>query len=183
MSTAVTGGQYGLLLFFGAAVGMHTIITALSFWRMRAKGALSLGDDGAGVPGATVAAPARKSKTVVWSDAASVLRLTRNVVMLGAICLYCYICEKAPLHPQGKRLEGMDYYWFFVGLFFVAGLLTLQNSGTNKLMHREQTNEWKGWMQYVFIAYHYCHAEYVYKPVRVFVSTYVWMTGEWHPVG
>lgn len=62
-------------------------------------------------------------------------------------------------------------------LFFVAGFLTLEHSGTNKLLHREQTNEWKGWMQYVFIAYHYCHAEYVYKPVRVFVSTYVWMTG------
>jgi hypothetical protein len=77
----------------------------------------------------------------------------------------------------GKRLAGADYYWFFVFAFFVAGLLSLKNSGTNKFLHREQTNEWKGWMQYVFIAYHYCHAEYVYKPVRVFVSTYVWMTG------
>lgn len=32
-------------------------------------------------------------------------------------------------------------------------------------------------MQYAFIAYHYFGASYVYKPIRVFVSVYVWLTG------
>jgi len=45
------------------------------------------------------------------------------------------------------------------------------------LLGREQTEEWKGWMQWVFIMYHYYRARYVYNEIRVFVSAYVWMTG------
>jgi hypothetical protein len=40
---------------------------------------------------------------------------------------------------------------------------------------REQTEEWKGWMQYMFIFYHYYRAYAVYNEIRVFVSAYVWM--------
>jgi hypothetical protein len=180
LQTSLTGGQYGLLLYFGVAFGAHASLSLLSKWRAHNKASAYEAVGTSDAPAATVA-NVRKPKTVVWSDASSVMKLTRNLLILGAICFYCFICEKAPIYPQGKRMEGMDYYWFFVGLFFVAGALSLQHSGTNKFMHREQTNEWKGWMQYVFIAYHYCHAEYVYKPVRVFVSTYVWMTGEPRP--
>ena len=40
---------------------------------------------------------------------------------------------------------------------------------------REQTEEWKGWMQWGFIFYHYYRVYYVYNEIRVFVSAYVWM--------
>lgn len=44
-------------------------------------------------------------------------------------------------------------------------------------LSREQTEEWKGWMQFMFIMYHYYRAYSVYNYIRVFVSSYVWMTG------
>jgi len=45
------------------------------------------------------------------------------------------------------------------------------------MLGREQTEEWKGWMQWAFIFYHYYRVWYVYNEIRVFVSAYVWMTG------
>ena len=45
------------------------------------------------------------------------------------------------------------------------------------LLGREQTEEWKGWMQFIFLLYHYFHAEEVYNSVRVMITCYVWMTG------
>ncbi|KAK7250103.1 N-acetylneuraminate 7-O(or 9-O)-acetyltransferase [Aureococcus anophagefferens] len=38
-------------------------------------------------------------------------------------------------------------------------------------------NEWKGWMQVAFVAYHYTNAQDVYVPIRWAVSAYVWLTG------
>ena len=47
----------------------------------------------------------------------------------------------------------------------------------NDVLNRDQTEEWKGWMQYMFLLYHYYHAEEVYNSVRIMITCYVWMTG------
>ncbi|CAN0537865.1 unnamed protein product, partial [Ectocarpus sp. 8 AP-2014] len=44
-------------------------------------------------------------------------------------------------------------------------------------LNREQTEEWKGWMQFMFLMYHYFSAHEVYNSIRVFITAYVWMTG------
>ena len=45
------------------------------------------------------------------------------------------------------------------------------------VLNRDQTEEWKGWMQYIFLLYHYYHAEEVYNSIRIMITCYVWMTG------
>ncbi len=67
------------------------------------------------------------------------------------------------------------------------GTGTVQTSGTyiraketdphSDLLNRDQTEEWKGWMQFIFLIYHYYHAEEVYNAIRVMITCYVWMTG------
>ncbi|KAJ8602145.1 hypothetical protein CTAYLR_003490 [Chrysophaeum taylorii] len=51
------------------------------------------------------------------------------------------------------------------------------SSADNIFLSRAQANEWKGWMQVAFVAYHYTNAQDVYVPVRWFVSAYVWLSG------
>ena len=34
-----------------------------------------------------------------------------------------------------------------------------------------------GWMQFMFLLYHYYHAEDVYNAIRIMITCYVWMTG------
>lgn len=47
----------------------------------------------------------------------------------------------------------------------------------NEVLNRDQTEEWKGWMQFMFLLYHYYHAEEVYNAIRIMITCYVWMTG------
>lgn len=46
-----------------------------------------------------------------------------------------------------------------------------------EVLNRYQTEEWKGWMQFTFLLYHYMHATEVYNGIRVMITCYVWMTG------
>ena len=106
--------------------------------------------------------------------------LSHKLLMLSAILFYAYMCENHPLHPHGKRLIGeWDTFWFVAALFLGAGLLTWKRNEPpcTALLGRDQTEEWKGWMQFLFVEYHYFHAVQVYNPIRIFVSSYVWMTG------
>ncbi len=47
----------------------------------------------------------------------------------------------------------------------------------NAILNRYQTEEWKGWMQFIFLLYHYMYAVEVYNSIRVMITCYVWMTG------
>jgi len=48
------------------------------------------------------------------------------------------------------------------------------------LLHRNQTDEWKGWMQCIILLYHYLQVAEVYNIVRVLITCYIWMTGYGH---
>ena len=47
----------------------------------------------------------------------------------------------------------------------------------NEVLNRCQTEEWKGWMQFTFLMYHYTHAMEIYNSIRVMITCYLWMTG------
>ena len=70
-------------------------------------------------------------------------------------------------------------FWAMNGALLVAALLTLKHEPSDRItmLSRHQTEEWKGWMQWAFILYHYYRAYFAYNEIRVFVSAYVWMTG------
>ena len=54
---------------------------------------------------------------------------------------------------------------------------TSSSSDCNEILNRYQTEEWKGWMQFTFLLYHYMHAMEIYNGIRVMITCYVWMTG------
>jgi len=108
----------------------------------------------------------------------SVMLLMKEFSVLGALMLYAWVCENAPIYPHEQKEHLPDFFWFIclVVLVFAFGSLEF-HEGADDLVNRDQTEEWKGWMQTVFLLYHYFHESEVYNIVRVMISCYVWMTG------
>eukprot|EP00594_Rhizosolenia_setigera_P013223 CAMPEP_0178960642 /NCGR_PEP_ID=MMETSP0789-20121207/13088_1 /TAXON_ID=3005 /ORGANISM="Rhizosolenia setigera, Strain CCMP 1694" /LENGTH=432 /DNA_ID=CAMNT_0020644035 /DNA_START=214 /DNA_END=1512 /DNA_ORIENTATION=- len=76
----------------------------------------------------------------------------------------------------------MPMFWLMNLLLLIGAIATWKHtpkpaSRGVTFLNRGQTEEWKGWMQWAFIMYHYYRAWSAYNWIRVFVSSYVWMTG------
>ncbi|KAH7686023.1 O-acetyltransferase protein [Dioscorea alata] len=104
----------------------------------------------------------------------------------GAILVYFYICDRTNLFPESTKHYSRDLFLFLYILLIIASALTSLKkhhdksafSGKSVLyLNRHQTEEWKGWMQVLFLMYHYFAASEIYNAIRVFIAAYVWMTG------
>jgi len=108
---------------------------------------------------------------------------------IGAVLLVAYIGNWWPHSYQRNQNADPLLFWTSCVGCLVGALATIvakkerPHPKTGEIRRkivflcREQTEEWKGWMQWAFIFYHYYRARYVYNEIRVFVSSYVWMTG------
>ncbi|KAA0053974.1 protein REDUCED WALL ACETYLATION 3 [Cucumis melo var. makuwa] len=122
----------------------------------------------------------------------SVGRLIINVSFLstpsefGAILLYFFVCDRTSILADSKKNYSRDLFLFlYILLIIVSGATSLKKhsdksafSGKSILyLNRHQTEEWKGWMQVLFLMYHYFAAAEIYNAIRMFIAAYVWMTG------
>ena len=101
-----------------------------------------------------------------------------SVALFGSIMFIYYLCDDNHYFPAAQRTYSRDVFWFLVLLLFVvAAGLTRKETTDGKILNREQTEEWKGWMQVMFVWYHYFRAAETYNAIRIFIAAYVWMTG------
>ena len=129
------------------------------------------------VPDGAMPAAASKAKPLA-ANVASVRLLLRKLAELGAILLLCWLAEHRPLFAHGAKRPSALVFGIVCAAIAVAALRSLKrNPDDTAPLNRAQSEEWKGWMQIVFLLYHYMHQGVVYKPVRVFIACYVWMTG------
>ncbi|MED6257468.1 N-acetylneuraminate 9-O-acetyltransferase [Ataeniobius toweri] len=102
---------------------------------------------------------------------------------MGVIMLYFYLCDRADVFMKEQKFY--THSTFFIPLIYilVLGVFYSENSKEAKLLNREQTDEWKGWMQLVILIYHISGASAfvpVYMHVRVLVAAYLFQTGYGH---
>ncbi|KAL2080022.1 hypothetical protein ACEWY4_023815 [Coilia grayii] len=105
------------------------------------------------------------------------------VCKMGVIMGYFYLCDRANVFMKEQKFY--THSTFFIPLIYiiVLGIFYNENSKETKLLNREQTDEWKGWMQLVILIYHISGASAfipVYMHVRVLVAAYLFQTGYGH---
>ena len=129
--------------------------------------------------------------------------LTTELFRTGLIVALTYICEKHWFFEHSGKSYSRDLFFFVLLIFFAYAFYTIKPVQDLSLLGREQTEEWKGRMQFIFLLYHYFNAaevynsdslthshthshthtlthtltHKVYNSVRVMITCYVWMTG------
>ncbi|KAG9457773.1 hypothetical protein H6P81_002281 [Aristolochia fimbriata] len=112
--------------------------------------------------------------------------LLRAISEFGLFMAYFYICDRTNLFGESKKSYNRDLFLFLYFLLIIVSAITSFKihhdksafSGKSILyLNRHQTEEWKGWMQVLFLMYHYFAASEIYNAIRVFIAAYVWMTG------
>ena len=74
----------------------------------------------------------------------------RNATMFGFIMLYFWLCDYQHMWPKTDKQYSRDIFIFiFFILVFVAFIFTIKKT-SDKILNRDQTEEWKGWMQVMF---------------------------------
>ncbi|KAK9809132.1 hypothetical protein WJX72_009885 [[Myrmecia] bisecta] len=102
----------------------------------------------------------------------------RAAVEFGIIMLWYFLADRTKVFPETTKSYSRDVMAFiFLGLTIVAWMTSMRKGKAPVLLNRSQTEEWKGWMQVLFLLYHYFEAKEVYNAIRVFIAGYVWMTG------
>lgn len=98
----------------------------------------------------------------------------------GEFCVilgFLYLCDRTEVLVEVPKLRDPRYFWGLWVLILGVALLTMRKTEDSKPLSREQTDEWKGWMQIMFLMYHYFDEKEVYNAIRVYIAAYVWMTG------
>ncbi|KAL5731880.1 N-acetylneuraminate 7-O(or 9-O)-acetyltransferase [Ranunculus cassubicifolius] len=114
-------------------------------------------------------------------------RLTlRAMSEFGAILIFFYICDRTDIFSDSTKKYNRDLFLFLYVLLIIVSSITSLKKHNDKsafsgkailYLNRHQTEEWKGWMQVLFLMYHYFAATEIYNAIRVFIAAYVWMTG------
>ncbi|XP_031178947.2 N-acetylneuraminate 9-O-acetyltransferase [Sander lucioperca] len=102
---------------------------------------------------------------------------------MGLIMSYFYLCDRADVFMKEQKFYTHSTFFIPFIYIFVLGVFYNENSKETKLLNREQTDEWKGWMQLVILIYHISGASAfipVYMHVRVLVAAYLFQTGYGH---
>ncbi|XP_008443618.2 protein REDUCED WALL ACETYLATION 2-like [Cucumis melo] len=112
--------------------------------------------------------------------------LLRAASEFGLLLAYFYICDRTDIFGTSKKSYNRDLFIFLLLLLIIVSTVTSFKIHLDKspfsvkpilFLNRHQTEEWKGWMQVIFLMYHYFAAREIYNMGRVCVASYIWMTG------
>lgn len=99
------------------------------------------------------------------------------------IMIYFYIADRTNYFMKENKYYTLSNFLLPILYLFVHGFFFTEESKYTHFLHRDQSNEWKGWMQLIILIYHLTGASRVlsiYMFVRLLVSSYLFLSGFGH---
>nr|XP_034492069.1 N-acetylneuraminate 9-O-acetyltransferase-like [Marmota flaviventris] len=124
-----------------------------------------------------------EKKNIINNPASPLEILLQSFCKLGLIMAYFYMCDRANLFMKENKFYTHSSFFIPIIYILVLGVFYNENTKETKVLNREQTDEWKGWMQLVILIYHISGASTflpVYMHIRVLVAAYLFQTGYGH---
>jgi hypothetical protein len=122
--------------------------------------------------------------------------ILRALTVIGLVACYCFYADRTQIFEKEQKQSRWREFIMACSGVGVAGILSIRRSKllvtgqkTAMIPHeagflsRDQTDEWKGWMQFFILIYHYTHGSktlWIYELVRLLVASYLFMTGLGH---
>ena len=73
------------------------------------------------------------------------------ISMPEAILAFLYLCDRTSVVPDGPKVRDPKLFWGLWVLIVFIACFTIRRTEDSNPLSREQTDEWKGWMQIMFL--------------------------------
>jgi hypothetical protein len=123
------------------------------------------------------------------------LDLLKAITIFFLVICLCFYADRTQVFEKSQKEFRSNEFLGACALAAVLGLVTIRKNGPQTgvgkgskhtlCLPREQTDEWKGWMQCVVLIYHYTWGSKVvpiYKVVRLLVASYLFLSAWGHTV-
>lgn len=138
------------------------------------------------VPALYIKSSGLLSSPRMWTEGTTGSAFVTACFIFGSTLTYCYVADRTSLFSKASKQFWISDFVIMTVLSLILGLVTLRKSDSEQgFMGRDQSNEWKGWMQIMVLIYHITGASKVlpiYKYIRVMVAAYLFMTGYGHTI-
>ena len=127
--------------------------------------------------------------------------IARAITVLALAISYCYYADRTPLFNKSQKQYMDKEFMSLCTVALILGVLSIRRSvigphnnsslqpavgRTDEFaLSRQQTDEWKGWMQFIILIYHYTGASkvlWIYEIIRLLVASYIFLSGFGHTV-
>ena len=127
--------------------------------------------------------------------------LSQAVATLAAALLYCFAADRTGYLDKVAKKQSTSSFLVLSTLTLLSGIYStsqvpkagssvqcgqiVETADADNILPREQTEEWKGWMQVLVLLYHYfgmSRVLWVYQLIRLLVASYLFMTGYGHTI-
>lgn len=116
----------------------------------------------------------------VTSQPGSVYTLFTSLSRITLIMAYFFLCDRTNFFMKENKYYSEFSFWLPVGYICALGLFFTEDSKFTKVLHRDQLNEWKGWMQLVILVYQATGASRILPlnmHIKVLISAYLFLLG------
>ena len=143
-----------MLLLFGG-IALAYLAHKLARFFLPAQEPAAAAANGTTVVPASTSSSSGKAELLETDSEASWSALGRQLTELGLILGYTWVSENAPPNPHGAKSHELDFFWFILVTLFAISLFTVHAEKKDLgILNRDQSEEWRGMMQAVFLLYH-----------------------------